>query len=281
MRRWSSVKSSSWKLTRTTNLAIIMIAVKRSDLFGPWELGLPLTDFFCHEKPMYLLYADESGSTRDINQQYFVLAGFCVFERQGYWIAKELDNIAARFNPADPSTVELHGNPMVGGKGVWRHFPKDDRAKAIEDALQIFLASHPSNRLFASVIRKAVVSPEDPVEVAFEQLSSRFDYYLKRLHRTGDTHRGIIIFDKSTYETTIQSLATDFRTVGHRWGIIRNFSEVPLFLDSKASRMIQLADIIAYAIFRHFERGDSRYYSIIEDRFDSEGGIVHGLFVRQ
>ncbi|HEX6292470.1 MAG TPA: DUF3800 domain-containing protein, partial [Herpetosiphonaceae bacterium] len=205
----------------------------------------------------------------------------CVFERQGYWIAKELDNIAARFNPADPSSVELHGNPMVGGKGKWRQYTKDDRFKAIEDILHVFLASHPSNRLFASVIRKSAVSPADPVEVAFEQLASRFDHYLARLHKIGDTQRGIIIFDKSTYETTIQSLATDFRTIGHRWGIIRNFSEVPLFLDSKASRLIQLADIIAYVIFRRFEREDNRFYRIIEDRFDSEGGIVHGLFVRQ
>lgn len=230
---------------------------------------------------MYLLYADESGSTRDVNQQYFVLAGFCVFERQGYWIAKELDAIAARFNPADPQAIELHGNPMVGGKSIWRQFSTDDRIRAIEDALNIFCASHPSNRLFASVIRKAAVSPNDPVEISFEQLASRFDYYLRRLHKVGDTHRGIIIFDKSTYETTIQSLATDFMTIGHRWGLIRNFSEVPLFLDSKASRLIQLADIIAYAIFRHFEREDSRFYSIIEDRFDAEGGIVHGLFVQQ
>ena len=46
---------------------------------------------------MYLLYVDESGTTHDPNQQYFVLAGFCVFERQGYWVAKELDDIAARF----------------------------------------------------------------------------------------------------------------------------------------------------------------------------------------
>ena len=146
---------------------------------------------------------------------------------------------------------------------------------------QVLLSSHPSNRLFASVIRKAAVSPRDPVEFAFEQLSSRFDQYLTRLHKVGDTQRGIIIFDKSTYETTLQSLATDFRTIGHRWGVIRNFSEVPLFLDSKASRLIQLADLIAYAIFRYFERGDNRFFSIIQNRFDSEGGVIHGLYVRQ
>ena len=202
-----------------------------------------------------------------------------MFERQGYWIAKALDEIAARFNPSDPATVELHGNPMNSGKGIFRQFPKPDRAKALEDALKVFLTSHRSNRLFASVVRKAKVSPVDPVEFAFEQLSSRFDQYLMRLHKTGDTQRGLILFDKSTYETTLQSLATDFRTIGHQWGTIRNLSEVPLFLDSKASRLIQLADLIAYAIFRNYERGDDRFFSIIRDRFDAEGGVTHGLYV--
>lgn len=56
-----------------------------------------------------------------------------------------------------------------------------------------------------------------------------------------------MIFDKSTYEETIQNLATDFRTVGHQWNVIANLAEVPLFLDSKASRLIQLADLVAYA----------------------------------
>jgi len=230
---------------------------------------------------MYLLYVDESGTTHDLNQQYFVLAGFCVFERQGYWIANQLDQIAAKFDPADPAIVELHGSPMFGGRGRWRSYSREDRHQAIEDALKVFLQSHPSNRLFASVIKKSAVSPKDPVEVAFEQLASRFDRYLMRLHRNKDTHRGIIIFDKSTYETTIQSLATDFRTIGYTWGVIRNFSEVPLFLDSKASRLIQLADLIAYAVFRHFEKGDNRFFPIIEPRFDSEGGIVHGLHILQ
>ena len=177
---------------------------------------------------MFLLYADESGSAKDKNQKYFVLAGFCVFERQTFWISNELDAIAARFNPADPASVELHGNPMHSGKGIFRQFPKEDRALAIEDALRVFVKSHPSNRLFASVVDKATVSPVDPVEFAFEQLASRFDHYLTRLHRAGNTQRGVILFDKSTYETTIQSLATDFRTIGHSWGILRNFSEVPL-----------------------------------------------------
>jgi len=229
---------------------------------------------------MYLLYADESGNVHDAKQQMFVLAGCCVFERQGFHIAFELDKIAARFDAADPASVELHGSPMHGGRGIFRRFPKEERLQAIEDALKVFSTSHPSNRLFASVVNKAKVSPIDPVEFAFEQLASRFDHYLRRLYKSGDTQRGVIVFDKSTYETTLQSLATDFRTVGHSWGVLRNLAEVPLFMDSKASRLIQLADLIAYAIFRKYERGDADLFSIIEHRFDSEGGITHGLHVR-
>ena len=60
----------------------------------------------------------------------------------------------------------------------------------------------------------------------------------------------------------------------------RNYAEVPVFVDSKASRLIQLADLIAYALFRHFEHGDSKYYQVSAHRFDAEGGVVHGLYQR-
>lgn len=227
---------------------------------------------------MHLLYADESGSSSDPKQIHFVLAGLSTFERQGFWISNELDKIASRFNPADPNSIELHGSPMFGGKSVWRKVPKDTRIEAIKDCLKVFSNSHRSNRIFGCVVRKSTISPKDPVEFAFEQLASRFDYFLRRLHKSGDSQRGIIIFDKSTYETTIQNLATDFRTIGHTWEIIRNFSEVPLFIDSKASRLIQLSDLIAYSMFRKYELNDDQFFSIIEHRIDSEGGIKHGLY---
>lgn len=227
---------------------------------------------------MYLLYSDESGSAKDANQTYFVLAGFCLFEKQGYWLSQKLDSIAARFNAADPGSVELHGSPMYGGRSFWRQFPVADRIQAITDALALFNSSARSNRVFVCAINKIKASPRDPVELAFEQLVSRFDQYLMRLHKENKTERDIVIFDKSTYETTIQNLATDFRTIGHTWGVVRNLAEVPLFLDSKASRLIQLADLIAYATFRKFEHNDDRFLSVIESRIDREGGAVHGLY---
>lgn len=225
-----------------------------------------------------MLYCDESGTISDPAQNHFVLAGISLFERQNFWIASELDLIAARFNPADPASVELHGNHMFQGKGFWRQFPTDDRIQAIQDSLSVLSRSNVSNRVFACIINKVVASPKDPIETAFEQLASRFDQYLMRLHRRNDTQRGLIIFDKSTYESTIQNLATDFRTLGHTWGVLRNLAEVPLFLDSKASRLIQLADLVAYSFYRLYEKGDNRFASIFANRLDSEGGVLHGLY---
>ncbi|MFT3991198.1 MAG: DUF3800 domain-containing protein [Luteolibacter sp.] len=226
---------------------------------------------------MYLFYVDESGHGADPNQKYFVLAGLSVFERQSWWISEELDRIAARFDPANPDAVELHGSPMLQGRDGWKAHPQADRQQAMKDALSVLTSSHPSNTAFAVIVDKTAVSPKDPVEVAFEQITTRFDKALGRMHRKGNTQRGLILFDKSVHEASLQKLAQDFRKIGHQWGVLRNLSEVPVFIDSKASRLIQLADLIAYSVFRKWEKNDDRFYPIIADRFDREGGIVHGL----
>ena len=56
-----------------------------------------------------------------------------------------------------------------------------------------------------------------------------------------------------------------------------NLADVPFFVDSKVTRGIQYADLVAYAMWRKYERGDSDFFDVIADWFDSEGGVVHGL----
>jgi len=231
---------------------------------------------------MYLLYADESGSIGDPTERYFVLAGISVSEREPHWLDQELEQIARRFDPNDPQSVELHGSPMRAGKGKWRHFPKLDREQAIIDALTIGVCKrHPDKvRLFAAVLEKKNFAGQDIAQVAFEQLSSRFDQFLGRLHQKGNTQRGLILFDKSSTEKRIQTLAKEFKTAGHSFGRTRNYAEVPVFIDSQASRLIQLADLVTYAIFRRFEHEDARFYDVISKCFDADGGVVHGFYNR-
>lgn len=232
---------------------------------------------------MHLLYLDESGSVADPAQQYFVLAGVAVFERSTHWVEQSLNRVACKFSPQNPYAVELHGSPMRSGRDGWKSYPLPDRLDAIKEALRVGVAeqNRKSIRLFGAVIRKGALSGEDPVTHAFEQLSSRFDLFLKRLYnKYNNPQRGVMLFDKSSTEQRIQNLAREFKYTGHTWGKTSNYAEVPVFLDSKASRLIQLADLVAFALFRNYEHQDPTFYDVIKHCFDAEGGVEHGLYTR-
>ena len=262
-------------LDTLTPFRYICDAAGRLALAGREGMVLPWPSIFF----MYLLYLDHAGAIEDPAQKHFVLAGVSVFERQTYWISQELDSIAARFNSADPASIELHGSPMHGGRGKkWRCFTVQDRVRAMSDALAAFSRSHATNTLFGVAVKKPIDDPGAAVTIAFERICNMFDKHLLQLHRQKNTQRGLIIFDKATYETEIQSLAIDFRSVGHTWGVVTNLSEVPLFLDSKASRLVQLADLVAFSLYRYHEAQDSRFIDIIQGRFDGPRGarnLVH------
>jgi hypothetical protein len=106
--------------------------------------------------------------------------------------------------------------------------------------------------------------------------------YLQRRTTETNSQKGLIIIDKTTYEEGLQNLAATIRKSGNRWGVqLRNICEVPMFVDSRAARMVQLADHIAYAVFRRYNTNDLTYFSCIENRFDQEGGVIHGLVHKQ
>ena len=48
---------------------------------------------------MYLLYLDDTGSPGNANEDYFVLGGICVYEAQVDWFSREIDKLAAPYNP--------------------------------------------------------------------------------------------------------------------------------------------------------------------------------------
>lgn len=225
---------------------------------------------------MHLLYLDDSGSVGNASDKHIVLAGLSVFERAPYWLAKTMDKIAGEVWPDDPLGLEFRGSDILSGRKQWRGVAKDVRQEAYIKALRALTVAN-GVRLFGVAVYKKAVSPNDPMEVAFEQISSRFDHMLQRLHNGGDTQRGLIVLDETSYETSLQGLSRDFRIHGHKWGSLHNLFEVPLFVDSKATRLIQYADLVAHAVRRYYEGGDATYFDVIRHSFDAEGGVLHGL----
>ena len=230
---------------------------------------------------MHLLYLDDAGSVGNRNERHFVIAGVAMFERQAHWLQLELERLAEtwadRLGCPGPDRLEFHGNPIRKGDGWWRKLDRSERRRVITETLRAVQSLRGEWELFGVVVDKQALSPDDPIEYAFEQICSRFDQFLARLYRRGNSQRGIIILDKSSQETRLQSLATEFRTLGHRWGVTRNLVDVPLFVDSRATRLIQYADLVSYALWRKFEHNDPEFFAAISRFFDQEGGTVHGL----
>ncbi|MBL8833332.1 MAG: DUF3800 domain-containing protein [Rhodospirillales bacterium] len=147
-------------------------AAGRSALFGSRKLGFSPTALFLLLNTiigccLHLLYLDESGHPADNAQRHLVLAGLSVFERQGYFLSREIDRIAARFDAAAPTKIELHAAPMLQGRGIWKAVPLADRMAALFDALDVIARAPESLRLFAVAVHKASYDA-DPMHVAFE-----------------------------------------------------------------------------------------------------------------
>jgi len=232
---------------------------------------------------MYILYLDDSGSKDNVNEDYLVLAGLSIFERQIHWITEKLDRIASSIYPEDPSIVEFHASAIFGGRETpWKGIrDKSERVEIIKQVLDVLATSHESVAAFGCAVHKRSYPDENPVKIAFEELCNRFDLQLKRLYHKGENHRGIIVLDENSYQRSLEALTLDFRQIGTRWREIKNLPEIPMFVDSKLSRLVQLADHIAYAVFRYYNAEDNKYFNIISNRFDTESGKIHGLVHKQ
>ncbi len=231
---------------------------------------------------MFLLYLDDSGSAQNPAEDYLVLGGICVFEHQVHYFTQELDAIARRLCDSGPDSVEFHASDIFSGREPpWSTLTKPQRKSVIQEVLGVLAKSYDTANAFACAVHKASFPSRDPMEIAFEDLCSRFELFLKRKRDDGDNQRGLIILDDSTYETTLQRLAREFRTIGTQWNVIRNIVDVPLFVNSQASRCVQVADHVAYAVFRRYNAGDTSYLDGVLSRFCFDGRTLHGLSHKQ
>ena len=226
------------------------------------------------------MYVDESGSISDPSQDYFVLAGLSVFEPGIYDLIKAADELVASWRLApDPQDVEIHASPMYQGrKGtIWHSLERSRRIEMMLEALEL-LRGHNSIRAFGIAVHQAAIAPDSPLLYAYEKISSQFDKFLSRMYRPSyERQRGLMLMDSSQYGVALQRLARDLRDNGARWDIIRNLPESPYPVDSRSSRIIQLADLVAYALLRKYERQDERFFVPIAGVFDAAGGVIHGL----
>ena len=137
-------------------------------------------------------------------------------------------------------------------------------------------------RIFAECIDKVHFDPAKAIygtdEQAFEQIVTRFEYFMSNVSREGEDNYGLLIHDNNLTESAkLTSLMKSFHQKGTFWTQICHIIETPLFVDSSLTGMIQLADLCALALRRYFENGETDLLDRIKPRFDNRHGKIVGV----
>ena len=225
---------------------------------------------------MWLLYVDESGDV-DNPADHFVVGALAIHESRVRSLNRSLDAIAARHLTVN---LELHAQWIRAGKGPWGAIPRPVKQGLLADvptALGTFAGTR-GGALFAVARAPQAVPAADPLERTFEELLLRFTQMLVRINReNGTNEHGIVIADKAKYELTLQPIVQRWRTAGTRFARLGRLVEVPLFIDSRATRLTQAADFVAHGVYRHYEARDDSLFTPMLNGFDTVNGVRHGL----
>ncbi len=234
---------------------------------------------------MHILYVDESGDggTAAGSSHHLVLCGAAMHEGQWRGLTKQLDEIQARNFPTAGAFLEFHASEMRTGARSFRGLPRPARDQAIREVYEVISKAR-GLTLFSAIVDKAVFRARylgvDVYRNAFESLSTMFDLFLQRKQRESErVGRGIVVFDEArpSLSREIRRLLAEFQASGTRWAPLGCIIETAFFFDSRSSRLMQIADFAAYAVYRWYEHGDDSFLKTIQHKFDHQGRRVHGL----
>ncbi len=153
---------------------------------------------------MYILYLDESGLHAEANT--FVLGGLAVFEREVYWFTEDVEAIQRRYFPDVNTPIEFHVAKLRAPEGKieppFNSLTTEQRRHLIESMYRIIRERR--GVVFGVAIEKERLHHEDPYERAFEELTNRFDLFLRRQNATAvaqnrEEQRGLIVVAESSY----------------------------------------------------------------------------------
>jgi len=230
---------------------------------------------------MYLLYLDESGDPYSWDQyDTFVLGGVAVFEGEVDRLAYSLDEVQKRFFPDIAVPLTFHASQIHSGRGRFREMPPEDRDQLMRDVYNIIAdVKWPGLVTFATAIDVSWIEPgKDACIGAFEDICRMFNGFLIRQFKRGHPDKGLLILDPSGRETRYRECIADYRAHGTSWGYIGNIVDIPYFAHAKETRMMQLADFCAYAVFVYHERDKREFLDMIYPQFERrEGEGVYGL----
>lgn len=155
-----------------------------------------------------------------------------------------------------------------------------DQRKAFVEAVADEVSSWSKAKLFFEAIDKIYQDSgktgRSIDEQAFEQVVSRFEQYLQKLSlSSGVKDYGLLVHDNNeTMARKHTDLMRSFHANGTLWHKVDHIIETPLFVDSRLTSMVQIADLSSYAIRRYIENGEESLFNKIFKIADKPGRFV-------
>jgi len=232
---------------------------------------------------MYLLYTDESGDIANPSDDAFVVGGVAVHEDAVRPFAGEINGTIGNFLSRAQRTAEIHGSPLRWGKGEWKSVTVAKRHALAKALLTIpgawsHAGSSSEPRVYVVVVDRGF--SQSPFETAYGELLHTFDEGLRSGRKTGDPHNGILVADRGKYEKTLQAWVELARARDRRprqdERRLYALCETPFFVDSRSTRLMQMADLIAYSFYRGYQAGDWSWAQVLETALGRDHGqLLH------
>lgn len=207
---------------------------------------------------------------------------------------RDLRTLIEKFFPVGPKPSEIHMSELRKGKKEFRLLTPAQRDSLINEFCQLALNLLSTELVMFSIIadkpewfaNNPGKSGDDLYAEMFEDLSSRFDLFLRRRYAENAPSKGIIIADphKPSLSEALRTNQRIYQRKGHRWDVLYNLVETVFFLASNDSPGIQLADLTSHAVWRLVTANDDHIARLIAPIFDRESsasrinpGKWHGI----
>lgn len=232
---------------------------------------------------MHFCFIDESGTppspTPTKSNSYFVIGGIIMHESQWHGVASEVRQLCAKPKYA------------INGEIKWRYFgahssdPQNSVAhlnQELRDAFRFdyfnILLRRKSLKIIACVASVAaayrlptITDAEKLYNHTYKPVSERFQYHLQGLSRTvGDTQLGLVVADHRGRKQDDGFRVNHSDMVDRENAYVSNYSnfvECIFLTPSHMSIGVQMADMVAGAIGRAFNQGDTQYFDMLKPAF--------------
>jgi hypothetical protein len=252
---------------------------------------------------VYLLALDESGTHN--GSPVVLIGGLAVHEADVRRVERDLHAVLNKHLVPlglDPWQHELHATELktpskakraangypATRDSEWLTIPSATRLAVLADAYAVVRDHQPSDRryplrIFAAVVERRHKEFATAEKYAYDHVLHRFDEMLRGFGKD-EQQRGLVVHDRrdsvhtsARHEPKIQGWTALWQRTGPR---LEAIVQVPYFTDSHASRLIQAADFVSYALWRQYSQQSDAYIADLWQHVDigkkgELSGVIH------